>query len=237
MGKRSGKRRHGDARLRVIHGDGRPKRGTTVVGDAMQPLMVELRRALRADDPWPLLGWLSSMMLAAQAPLPDHQEPVGMAPLVESFIGVDLAETTAALSVLAVLLDDAEMVTDIEQELAHRTQPMPLWLRGLRETRVHDARLMDMPDDTGQDLLLGLDWSGGGSATYVVYVDHGRGTVVRDAFPTPVSIDVVVGQLRTIEDPAMRGFDFDIEQLDLADARALVGEALDATTEAQIGRA
>ena len=95
---------------------------------------------------------------------------------------------------LAVLLDDADMVNDIEQELAHRTQPMPLWLRGLRETRVLDARLIDMPDARGQDLLLGMDWAGGGTGTYVVYIDHGRGTVVSDAFPTPVSIDVVVGQ-------------------------------------------
>lgn len=232
MGRRSGRRRHGDARLRVIHGEGQPKRGTTLVDDAMQPLMVDLRRGLRADDPWPLLEWVSAMIVAAQAPRQSGDEPLGLAPLVESFIGVDLAETTAALSVLAVLLDDADMVTDIEQELAHRTQPMPLWLRGLRETRVLDARLIDMPDARGQDLLLGVDWAGGGTGTYVVYIDHGRGTVVSDAFPTPVSIDVVVGQLRTIDDPIARGFGFESEQLELADARALVGEALDATTEA-----
>ena len=61
--------------------------------------------------------------------------------LVESFIGVDLAETTAAVTALAVLVQDSEIADNIDH-------------------------------------------------SFLVYVDHALGTVVRDAFPTPVSIEV-----------------------------------------------
>lgn len=229
MGKRAGKRRHGDVRLRIVHGGApQPKRGTTVPGDALQPLIVELRRRMRDSDPWSLLAFLSTVVDVADVQPSSEDQAAGVAALVESFIGVDLAETTAALTTLAVLVQDPQVVDDIDQELAHRRQPMPLWLRGLRELRVSKAHLMSADDHLGANVVLGIEWSGGQGASFLVYVDHALGTVVRDAFPTPVPIEVVLGQLDDADTgEAQPTFD----ELDLADARRLVEEALEDSDE------
>lgn len=225
MGKRAGKRRHGDARLRIVHGGAdQRKRGTTVPGDAMQPLIVDLRRRMRDPDPWQLLAFLSTIVEVADRAPGSEDQAVGIAPLVESFIGVDLAETTAALTTLAVLVQDPAIVDDIETELAHRRQPMPLWLRDLEELRVTKAHLMSAEGDLGANVVLGIEWSGGQGASFLVYVDHTLGTVVRDAFPTPVPIEVVLGQL---DDAAPGEAQPTFEELDLAEARSLVEEALE----------
>jgi hypothetical protein len=122
--------------------------------------------------------------------------PTDIAPLVESFIGVDLAETTAALHALQVLVPDTEVVSAIRAELGRRRQPMPLWLKGIGDTRVSGAAMMGT--GPGDNILLGIDWDGGGSTTYVVYVDHTRGTVVRDAFPVPLTLDAAIAQFEEI---------------------------------------
>ena len=52
-----------DARLRIVHGGAaQPKRGTTQAGDALQPLIVEMRRRIRDADPWQLLAFLSTIV-------------------------------------------------------------------------------------------------------------------------------------------------------------------------------
>ena len=234
MGMRAGKRRQGDARLRIVHGDAdQRKRGTTAPGDAMQPLVVDLRRRMRDPDPWQLLAYLSSIVEVADSSHGVDGQPPRIAALVESFIGVDLAETTAALTALAVLVQDDDVVADIEQELSHRTQPMPLWLRDLRETTVSSAQLMTAQGDRGENVLLGIEWSGGGGSAFLVYVDHLLGTVVRDAFPTPVPIDEVMRQLDEVSrDPLHPSDRVAFEELDLAEARSLVEEALDNSDEA-----
>ncbi|GAA2158617.1 DUF6398 domain-containing protein [Humibacillus xanthopallidus] len=245
MSRRAGKRGRGDARLRIVHGGAaQPKRGTTVPGDAIQPMVVDLRRRLRDDNPWSFLAFVSTLVEVAESgpgPADDIPDTGGwpegggaaaLAPVVESFIGIDLAETTAALNALAVLVRDAEMVGDIDAELAHRRQPMPLWLRDLRDTRVTKAHLMAADGDRGANVVLGLDWSGGHGATFLVYVDHARGTVVRDAFPVPAPIEEVLSRLDDTAGQEGPGApDFDIEELDLAEARSLVEEALDESDE------
>ena len=241
MGKRAGRRRQGDARLRVLPGGGeQPKRGTTMPGDGMQPLVVELRRRLRDDDPWQLLAYLSTLVEVTDATSPGagagpDGEALSIGALVETFIGVDLAETTAALSVLAVLVDDEHLVADIEAELSHRRQPMPLWLRGLRETRVTGASLMSAVGDRGVNVVLGLSWAGGGGGAFLVYVDHLLGTVVRDAFPAPESIEDV---LHRLEDASTSGHappgGLIASDLELPHARSLVEAALDNSDDTSV---
>ncbi len=241
MGKRAGRRRHGDARLRVVQGGGeQPKRGTTMPGDAMQPLVVELRRRLRDDDPWQLLAYLSTLVEVTDATSPGagigpDGESLSIGALVETFIGVDLAETTAALSVLAVLVDDEHLVADIESELSHRRQPMPLWLRGLRETRVSGASLMSAVGDRGVNVVLGLSWAGGGGGAFLVYVDHLLGTVVKDAFPAPESMEEV---LHRLEDASTSGHappgGLIATEVELPHARSLVEAALDNSDETSV---
>lgn len=223
VGKRSGKRR-GDARLRVVRNhDAAPgKRGTTQPGDAMQPLVVELRRRMRSTDPWELLAFVSTIVSVSDASEHD-QASAALAGLVESFVGVDLAETTAALKVLSVLVADADLGASIRAELAHRTQPMPLWLRGIDETRVSGAAIMTEGTATGDDVILGIDWAGGGRGSFLTYIDHASGTVVKDAFPSPMSLDETVDRMRTM---AAAEDDVEVDEIDLDEARGLIEDAL-----------
>jgi hypothetical protein len=127
-----------------------------------------------------------------------------------------------------VLVPDPEIVDDIDQELAHRRQPMPLWLRDLRELRVSRAHLMSADDDLGSNVVLDIEWPGGGGASFLVYVDHRHGTVVRDAFPTPVPIQEVLGQ---INDASPEEEQPTFEEIDLAQGRRLIEQALDMSDE------
>ena len=184
--------------------------------------MADLRRRLRDKDPIHLLGFLSAVVEVSDGRPGVDGTPTDITPLVESFIGVDLAETTAALHALQVLVPDTDVVNAIRAELGRRRQPMPLWLKGIDDTRVSGAAIMGT--GPGDNILLGIDWSGGGSTTYVVYVDHTRGTVVRDAFPVPLNLDAAITQFEEIA--AGSGDAIELEALDLVDARALVEEAL-----------
>ena len=79
----------------------------------MQPLAMELRRRMRSEDPWDLLGLLTSIVHVAQVDATPGDEIVPLGAFAESLIGVDLAETTAALSVLRVLVDDPGLRSEI----------------------------------------------------------------------------------------------------------------------------
>lgn len=229
MGKRSAKRRHGDARLRVVHGGKAPaKRGTTAPGDAMQPLVVELRRRLRDEDPWQLLAFTSTLVEVSGGPPGPDGVSLAIEGMIETFLGIDLAETTAALSTLAVLVDDEDLRTSITAELSHRTQPMPLWLRDIRDVKVNRAAILSVDGDRGDDLLLGVDWTGTEGGSFVIYVDHGLGTVVKDAFPMAMPFAETVEELRTTTlDEAVPGERVELEELDLAEARGLIETALE----------
>jgi hypothetical protein len=94
------------------------------------------------------------------------------------------------------------------------------------------AQLMTSDDRTGENVVLGVEWSGAGGGAFLVYIDHIRGTVVSDAFPTPAPIDDVMRQLETANREQGRPAELiDFEQLDLALARSVVEEALDNADE------
>lgn len=189
----------------------------------MQPLVVELRRRLRSTDPWEFLAFVSTIVSVSDTG--EHEEAsAALTGLVESFVGVDLAETTAALKVLSVLVTDPDLLQAISAELAHRSQPMPLWLRGIDEVRVSGAALMTEDTGAGDDVVIGIDWPGGGQGSFLTYVDHISGTVVKDAFPSPMSLDETVRRMQSM---AADEEDVEIDDLELDEARGLIEEALE----------
>ena len=99
-------------------------------------LLLGLRAALRADDPLDLLMLIGSLVAGldprAESPFHAGDDPTGtLDQLVESFLDVDFAETTAALTVLRTLVPEELLAERIGKVLDTRRQPMPLWLRGL----------------------------------------------------------------------------------------------------------
>lgn len=190
--------------------------------------MQELKRALYADHPLDLLALVSSVMEVATAPSHPFEEAPpgpGLAELVESFLGTDLAPSTAALHVIAALTDDEELADRIRVVLAGRTQPVPAWLRDLeaakadRVVEMKDAALLD-----GENYYIGVELPDGSAFTLVAYVDNNLGRVLKDGFVVPEALDETV--LMVSAHPE-RDSDLTFGHVDPAWARAYVGQAVE----------
>ncbi|GGU09673.1 hypothetical protein [Nocardioides albus] len=192
------------------------------------PLMKEFKRALYADHPLDLLALVSSVMeLATVPPHPFEDKPQGpgLAELVESFLGTDLAPSTAALHVIAALTDDDELAGRIREALATRTQPMPGWLRDLAAAKVD--RVVEMKDAAlldGENYYIGVELADGSAFTFVAYVDNNLGRVLKDGFVVPEALDETV--LMVSAHPE-RDSDLTFGHVDPAWARAYVERAVD----------
>lgn len=151
------------------------------------PLLPEVRRALRSDDPWAV-----AMMASGIAWTMRHPADVGWSAgdLVDSFIGVDVRETTALLAALAPMVDHELSVT-IRRALMRRTQPLPAALQALAQQVPVRGAHMTSPGDRGENLYLQLSLPDGGVVTWFVYVDYSLGTIVKDAFYAPQTIDQI----------------------------------------------
>lgn len=190
--------------------------------------MKEFKRALYADHPLDLLALVSSVMeLATVPPHPFEDKPQGpgLAELVESFLGTDLAPSTAALHVIAALTDDDELAGRIREALATRTQPMPGWLRDLAAAKVD--RVVEMKDAAlldGENYYIGVELADGSAFTFVAYVDNNLGRVLKDGFVVPEALDETV--LMVSAHPE-RDSDLTFGHVDPAWARAYVERAVD----------
>jgi hypothetical protein len=143
--------------------------------------------------------------------------------LVESFVEIRYAETTAVLMVMRELVADEMTRARITRELANRRHPMPLWLNDL-ENAVADPRVFLLTHvlKDGDDYLFGMQLPTGGHLSALVYIDTNLGTVVKDAFVVPEPLDDLVIKLGSlIDDP-----DQVLARTDPANGRAEVEEAI-----------
>jgi len=191
-----------------------------------QQLILGLRKALRSDHPVDFLGAVSSIMAAADPrehnPF-SHDEPhVDLEQLLESFVGVDIAETTAALTVIHSFVSDELAAARIGKELTRRRQPMPAWLNRLYEVEITGVMEMTEVLGDGDDYFLEAALATGENFTALVYVDHNLGTVVKDAFVVPGPLDLVLPRMKELMTP-----DQTIAAVDAAQTRAIVTEAID----------
>lgn len=191
---------------------------------ADQPLLRDVRAALRTPDPVPLLALASSMIEVAGpkpphpfAPEPAAEELPTLDELVDSFIGTPVAETTALLTVLAHLTDDAGMADRIRRALTSRHHPMPAWLRGL-ENAVVEESVLQLVDDLGDasDYLLTVTLPGA-FVTLVALVDRHLDGAVKDAFAIPRSGTDVVIDMREELPPGVA-----VQRADAKEARAVL---------------
>jgi hypothetical protein len=200
-----------------------------------QPLIQQMRAALRAD-PVEFVVLVSSLLSAVESPA-DELDPfdeldaagiphVSLAEMVESFAGIDVAETTAALHVVAAMTADELLAARIRRGLGERRQPVPEDVRELASARVVGATLMGHELDDGDNVILSVRWPSGREVTPVVYIDHNLGTIVKDAFvinePTPGVLDTYEALM------AEEGHSGELVPLALEDARAKVAEAIEA---------
>ena len=119
--------------------------------------------------------------------------------LVASLIDVRGEETSALLAVFAEFAGDNELlVARIRRELANRAPVEPIWLANLSEAQTYRAvRMVHILDD-GDNIMLGVRLPGGCELTCLVYIDHNVGTLVKDAFVIPDSIERVEAKQREL---------------------------------------
>ncbi|HYN29410.1 MAG TPA: hypothetical protein VES95_06020 [Dermatophilaceae bacterium] len=152
---------------------------------------------------------------------------VGVAEFAESLLAVDVAETTAALYALAALTPDEFLAHRLEAAAGRRRQPMPDAVRGLHAARITGAVLMGDELGDGDNVILGVTWPGGVTATLVTLVDHNLGTVVKDCFPVDEPLDVVVAMYEDLLRREGEPVEGRLVPMDVADARAVLSGAVD----------
>lgn len=195
--------------------------------DAPPELLGTLRRSLRSEEPLDLLLTVSTMLHVAGPPSTplayDDAPQVDLGALVDSFIGVDYAETTAVLAVMQVLVDDEALRARMQAALAKRRQPMPAWIHDLSQARIQpQVSLMTDVLGDGDNYLVGLQLRDGRYLTALIYVDVNLGGVVKDAFvipEAPESIEQRFAEIGHAEGEIL-------STADPAQARAIIEEAI-----------
>ncbi|MGH3568610.1 MAG: DUF6398 domain-containing protein [Pseudonocardia sp.] len=185
--------------------------------------------ALADDHPLALLELVSSL-LAALDPRrrsPFEPEPNPDVPsreeIVQTFLDVDLPETSALLAVIAVFCGDEMLRRRAHREITERARPLPRWLADLRHAELAErvVEVVHVLGD-GDNVMVGVRLPDGHELTAVVYIDHNMGTLVKDAFVVPAAVgDVVDLMLTAAGDP-----DTEARDLHPADARTRIIEAI-----------
>lgn len=200
--------------------------------DDSPAMVTEVRRALAQSHPLSLLLLASALLTASDprtvdpvAAACDEDDPgLDLELVLSSLIEMRRSETTALLTALAALIDDEPTSERIARELATRPHKPPRWLRRLTPLRV--GRVVEMAhvlrdgDNTLIEVVTGADQP----LTVIIYIDHNLGTVVKDAFVVPEPGETLLGRFRELagDDP-----DTTITELDRADARARITEAIE----------
>jgi len=195
-------------------------------------LFTEVRAALADPDPLHLLSFVSSLLAAIDPRQNRHPfgqpEPPEEIPtreqLVAMFIDVATPETTALLAVIAALAGDDDVLrARIRRELAGRGTVEPQWLARLPQTSAYRAVRMAHVLGDGDNIMLGVRLAESYEVTFIVYIDHNLGTLVKDAFVVSEPVAQMVAEyVRIGDDPDMIW-----EELSLADARAWLDEAIE----------
>ncbi|HKR50793.1 MAG TPA: hypothetical protein VJT72_14665, partial [Pseudonocardiaceae bacterium] len=192
-------------------------------------LMRSVATALADEHPLAMLG-LGSTLLSAFDPRrcgPFDSEPAAELPsrdeLVQTFLDVDLLETSALLAVIAAFSGDDMLRGRVRREISSRADALPHWLADLPDTGPAD-RVLEVVHvlGDGDNVVIGARLPGGHEITAVIYIDHNMGRLVKDAFVLPGPIDEVVQKMLDLTDDP----DTEARDLDAADARARITEAI-----------
>jgi hypothetical protein len=193
--------------------------------------MADVRRLLASGEPLDLLaeisGIVSTLDPRSKSPMErgmGSSHIVTLAELTDSFAGVDQRETTALLTGIGRLGFDEAVRRKAAAAAARREHPLPEWLDRLGEAVAYRAVEMVHVLGDGDDIIVGVRLATGHELSFVIYVDHNLGTVVKDAFVVPQPIGDLIGLMKEHEGAPS---DTEWNDLDLADARARAEGALE----------
>ncbi len=152
-----------------------------------EPLIRALRESLRAPSEFDFIGLVGMIMESLESPHPMFGRPPSLTEFVDSFIEVDIAETTAALHVLAQFTTDELVATRIRRELATRHQPMPALLTSLPQLRVGQAWVFSDVAGDADNLIVEL--RGLGEPTALAFLVQRHAAAVTDLSIVSSEID------------------------------------------------
>ena len=205
--------------------------GPEVPGPDGPDLVSDVRDTLRASHPLPLLGLASSLLTVLDPrqgdPFAGRSEGISgpsREELIASFLEVRLPETSGLLGAVAELTADEVEERRIRRELADRPDKPPRWLRRLAPLRVDRALEMSHVLGDGDNVLLDVRTGTEDPMTVLVYIDHNMGTLVKDAFVVEEPLATLERRFQELsaDEP-----DTTFIELDLADARARITEAIE----------
>lgn len=189
--------------------------------------MAALRPALRSDDPtafWVAAAPLVSIIAdpsSLHVPLPEGVDTL------DTFLEIDIAETTALLHMIAAMSPDEEHRSRARLGLTVRRQPMPPQITGLIDAQVTEA--VAFADEAGENLMVELLLPRGVRAVLISYVELLGEPYVKDAFVVPESMAWVLEKYRELMAQEGSSLDEVLEVVTPADARVRFTDALAAT--------
>ncbi|MDH2902376.1 MAG: DUF6398 domain-containing protein [Actinomycetota bacterium] len=195
-------------------------------------MLTMIRRSLSDRDPLEFLLLASSLLAALDPRRRDPLERIQGAPaeqlsaseFCDTFIHTNLPEASAMLVAFAQMGDDELLRARAQRELARRSHALPAWLRHLDNVRVSRASIMSHVLGDGDNVVVEVTLTSGQPFSLVIYIDHNMGTVVKDGFAVPLSIDELSFEMTArMDDP-----DTVMSDLSVADARQHIAEAIDA---------
>lgn len=192
-------------------------------------ILDDVREMLREDHPIHILHAVSQLMeVTREHPLDrfgeQDEEAIDLSYLLMTLREVERTETSALLTVFREFTTDDVERRRIDRELSSRHNSLPSWLQNLADVRVTGTWRMSHTLGDGDNIYIGLRWPRNVEMTVMIYIDHNMGTLVKDAFVVPESLEHMLAFSRKHnDDPANTNF----EQLDPPAARTHVAEAIE----------
>ncbi|MGP9708213.1 hypothetical protein [Brachybacterium sp. AOP24-D1-21] len=194
---------------------------------AENPLIRVLRPALRSEDPTAF--WVAAAPLIMEMADPQHhleELPEGV-DLLDTFLEIDVAETTALLHMVAAMSPDEGLRSRAQAGLTTRRQPMPPQVSGLAQASVTEA--LAFSDGAGENLMVELLLPRGVRAVLITYIEWSPVPYMKDAFAIGEPMDEVTRTYREIMARDGDSLDEMLETVTLADAGARFRQALTST--------
>jgi hypothetical protein len=151
-------------------------------------------------------------------------EQLSASEFCDTFIHTNLPEASAMLAAFAQMGDDEMLRARAQRELAQRSHTLPGWLRQLDGAKASRASIMSHILGDGDNVMVEVTLPSGQLFSLVIYIDHNMGTVVKDGFAVPLSVDELSFEMTArMDDP-----DMVMSDLSVADARQHIAEAIEA---------
>jgi len=147
--------------------------------------------------------------------------------LLDTFLEINVAETTALLHMVETMCPDEELRSRARVGMTTRRQPMPPQVSGLEQASVTAA--LAFSDGVGENLMVELLLPRGVRAVLITYIEWSPVPYMKDAFVIGESMDEVTRTYREIMARDGGSLDELLETVTLTDAGARIRQALNST--------